>query len=607
MGTFTTLSVSQSRSGGIMLSLFENKEDDMFTDTNYGVSLLETPYDIVSRILAPDRKKRNRKRGKRTHRLFPLSRYAECDGKNQVHTSPVTVTRRAIAILRPLRDLLLDYVPQCRSKSTLFWSKSAFKIQKAKEARVIQSWRNICTDIVRYVVADEAEKSMKNDLALLLAKSTGKSCSSSFKVLSGVIKRILLRHCARMNRGNKRSAELIMSLYESKRCWLELPASAEKEALSKHKAKMVAQHTTKFQALKWIIKAVDVVVPPRKAGEASKYDTTKHLCIPTFSACFEQGKKNGGTHELICRNLPKKTGVSVLDCVKNDKKLPRTVSEDITQVCLSAVDDIEHEVKVQVLPEPGKFRIITKGNAELYTGLRRVQRFLLNRWAVMPFSTMVNYSPDRIRFRMNDNTCVDTMTWPGKGKGKPQSLGTSTHRTFRDGGLQFISGDYDAATDSMHIDCTITAIDRIFENMGMEGSPEHRAALHTLKTAKVHYEDGTVLRQSNGQLMGHPLSFPILCIINLSTYMRTMNRSSWASLATSPMLINGDDILFKGDHRAYQRWRKYANDVGLIVNELKTYIHPKFNMINSIRHFGDQEIFYSNLALAIGHRVKSEP
>jgi hypothetical protein len=157
------------------------------------------------------------------------------------------------------------------------------------------------------------------------------------------------------------------------------------------------------------------------------------------------------------------------------------------------------------------------------------------------------------------------------------------------------------------MDVTVFVIRRICENLGITGTPLADVAEATLSSALVRYPDGEVHLQTNGQLMGHPLSFPILCIINLSTYMRTTLRAEPEDLRDAPFLINGDDIVFRGEVEEYHRWREVAGEVGLIVNELKTYVHPKFNMINSIRHFHDREIYYQNIALSIGHRVKSEP
>jgi hypothetical protein len=350
-----------------------------------------------------------------------------------------------------------------------------------------------------------------------------------------------------------------MSLYESKRCWLVLPDVLKEKALQTHKEKMTAQHTTSTHAFEFLDAAVDIVIPP-----GSKF--LKGLVVPTFSACKEAGRADGGAHSRFTVNDGEPC--SYLYDLYNWSHATEQVS-----LAYNLHFNEEHEAHVQILPEPGKFRIITKGNASIYTGLRGLQKVFLDYWKKMPFSTMVDNSEERIRRRM------------------------------RNGSGDFISGDYDAATDSMHMDVTVHVLKRMMDNLGInQDSDLYKVAVKSMSGGKIVYPDKSFVYQTNGQLMGHPLSFPILCIINLSTYMRTKDILDGKKILNHPFLINGDDILFREGGRDhiisdYDLWRLYAGEVGLIVNELKTYVHPHFNMINSIRHFDDKEIFYQNIAL----------
>lgn len=257
----------------------------------------------------------------------------------------------------------------------------------------------------------------------------------------------------------------------------------------------------------------------------------------------------------------------------------------------------------------------------MYTALRGIQRVFLDLWKEMPFSTMCDRSDDRIRQRLER---VDKLLEPSVldfiVEMKEEELGRTLTQAEREavqpprGFGDYISGDYDAATDSMHIDVTTFVLDRMLENLGYgPDSWIYRIAMRTMSGGKIVYPDGSSVLQTNGQLMGHPLSFPILCIINLSTYLRVRSKYTLDQVKDEPFLINGDDIVFResrpwnGPNSDYNLWRFFAGEVGLIVNELKTYVHPKFNMINSIRHFHQKPIHYQNIALAIGHRVKSDP
>jgi len=70
--------------------------------------------------------------------------------------------------------------------------------------------------------------------------------------------------------------------------------------------------------------------------------------------------------------------------------------------------------------------------------------------------------------------------------------------------------------------------------------------------------------------------------------------------------INGDDIAFKGKKQDGARWREAADDVGLIVNEAKTYESSRWLLINSI--FVDmtnkKRVEYIPLSVTIGHNIK---
>jgi hypothetical protein len=209
-----------------------------------------------------------------------------------------------------------------------------------------------------------------------------------------------------------------------------------------------------------------------------------------------------------------------------------------------------------------------------------LQGFLVKRWKLQLYSTAVEHVDERFRIRFLERNL--------------------------DRG-EFCSGDYSSATDQMHMDVTVAALCRILENLGLERTLVGVSAWNSLIGSMIKYPDGKIVRQTNGQLMGHPLSFPILCMINLSTYMRATQISSWMDLVLEPLLINGDDILFRGDQELFSRWKSCAGDVGLVVNDLKTYRSKHWALINSrMYHSSGQRCGYFNTALALGFRVKSE-
>jgi hypothetical protein len=142
----------------------------------------------------------------------------------------------------------------------------------------------------------------------------------------------------------------------------------------------------------------------------------------------------------------------------------------------------------------------------------------------------------------------------------------------------------------------------------------------------VHTKVSDVLQKS-GQLMGNILSFPLLCIINLSTYLLAIetygpdrhpsshspglwvwNNSGGTDpskpafkpdgtlrdtqmvlnprltpkiLDDLPVLVNGDDISFYADRPFYDHWSAVIGRGGFIKSVGKNYFSPHFMTINS--------------------------
>jgi hypothetical protein len=341
--------------------------------------------------------------------------------------------------------------------------------------------------------------------------------------------------------------------------------------MEKHKNNMSSFLKVGQECARWLHLAVDAVIPP-----GTKYQPGS--CVPTYKASYECDIKLGGNHTAYSLDQESKLGLDRSE----------QISAEQEDLCLDIGLTQENRVKYQSLPEPGKFRIITKGPGALYTGLRRFQGFLLNCWTIQNYSTFTDEMEERIKFRLG-------------------SRNESQDLLMKDGNF-IISGDYDSATDALAEETTIIILKRILSNLNLTDTKIGKAALYSFLNTVVEYPDGTEIQKTRGQLMGHPLSFPLLCIANLSTYMRTMNRTTSSELNRSPFLINGDDLIFEGELKHYNSWRKYSARIGLKVNEVKTYLHKSYGLINSFffnRKTGNA-IRYAAFALSIGHNIKSD-
>jgi hypothetical protein len=170
----------------------------------------------------------------------------------------------------------------------------------------------------------------------------------------------------------------------------------------------------------------------------------------------------------------------------------------------------------------------------------------------------------------------------------------SRHRKLfgLDSEWDFVSGDYSAATDNLKIQATKLVLEEVLRKLSLEDkilAPHlneillEQVLVYPLNSAQVP------VLQANGQLMGSVLSFPILCILNLYTYFKTLAPSVQSDLIAGrlsfrdlPVLINGDDILFRATDEMYEEWLKSTLSVGFSLSLGKNFKHPRFLTVNSL-------------------------
>jgi hypothetical protein len=142
-----------------------------------------------------------------------------------------------------------------------------------------------------------------------------------------------------------------------------------------------------------------------------------------------------------------------------------------------------------------------------------------------------------------------------------------------------VSGDYTAATDNLHMDLMQEAISIIAKAI-----PDIQIRPWMLWEAGIHrltYPSKTGISdclQTSGQLMGSLLSFPILCLANITTVGLAMGIEN---LEDIPALVNGDDILFASHQRTCNSWKRIASSMGLYPSIGKNYVSTKWGSINS--------------------------
>jgi hypothetical protein len=263
----------------------------------------------------------------------------------------------------------------------------------------------------------------------------------------------------------------------------------------------------------------------------------------------------------------------------------------------------EFECRFVHIFEPGKIRNISVSDGFVATALQPLQGFMLSAWKSTQWSTMLL---DDLEPRIRDmDVLVDEPYW--------------------------CSGDYEAATDLLYKDATLSCLN------SLSWHPLHELAWTSIATGRMCYPDEATLKFFNkkkefigerlpmyeGQLMGHTLSFPMLCVINLSVLKESisvwiqlsdnldekMSRARRGKLIYENALVNGDDILFKGDRLLIDTFKKVASSVGFKTSQGKNYVSPDTCLINSqvyLRRNGKMvRQGYLNLRLVKGNNIKA--
>lgn len=153
--------------------------------------------------------------------------------------------------------------------------------------------------------------------------------------------------------------------------------------------------------------------------------------------------------------------------------------------------------------------------------------------------------------------------------------------TFVDGEV-YTSGDYASATDGLSIEVAETILSAILKNCRSVPDSIRREALRLLRPEVYNLGEGIDLKVTVGQMMGSFLSFPLLCLQNYVAFRFSAKEFGgsdyWKSI---PILINGDDILFRSSKEFSSYWMDMVGRLGLEVERTKTSVTAEFGTLNS--------------------------
>nr|WNK16432.1 MAG: RNA-dependent RNA polymerase [Fusarium oxysporum f. sp. cubense ourmia-like virus 3] len=148
----------------------------------------------------------------------------------------------------------------------------------------------------------------------------------------------------------------------------------------------------------------------------------------------------------------------------------------------------------------------------------------------------------------------------------------------RKDGEVFVSGDYEAATDTLNPEVQKEILRLVLQNAIHVPNEIRILAMRSLShdlRLDVEGSPPRIQPQRNGQMMGYLLSFPLLCIVNyLSFRYATMDDNI-------PVKINGDDIVFRARREVAERWMDQVSRSGLTLSRGKTLVDSSIFTLNS--------------------------
>jgi hypothetical protein len=237
--------------------------------------------------------------------------------------------------------------------------------------------------------------------------------------------------------------------------------------------------------------------------------------------------------------------------------------------------------EVHPILEPLKVRLITKGPTYPYWAASAAQKLMWRHLKEKPQLALIGRTLD------------ESDLWGLLGKGdklcERHQLEPFTH---------WVSGDYAAATDGLSTEINQLAFGEFLKQVGAVPSKYNVETLlgsgdvwkavlapHVLTYAKQWFDDGErrTVEQKNGQLMGSPVSFPILCAVNIVAFWIALEEWTGKTIALEdlPVLVNGDDILFRCCPALYAIWQRVIVEAGFTLSLGKNYISKELISINS--------------------------
>nr|QUS52656.1 RNA-dependent RNA polymerase [Mute swan feces associated narna-like virus 5] len=437
---------------------------------------------------------------------------------------------------------------------------------------------------------------------------------------------------------NEKSTHLWYSLLQGKRAALPLTKDMVLTTYRKHRESMQIVDPIDQPTLESVFEQLLPVLNQVRARLTNSYRTSpdleslgEPLWSPSNAACFESSRKHGGQKgylrkhvEMRLRDEGRALSFDHFDVEENPKLQVQKEfirMEFFTRIRIKGVMrynqvvefyghpgptelwtdvmsesiltyDTSRKLKCEIygILEPLKVRVISKGEAVPYYAAKELQKRLHGAMRNMDCFRLIGRPlcpTDLVDLREN-----------------PVQSG--------EGDLLWFSIDYSSATDWLSASLSAKILGFLIEDLperlqelwlrvlaphkceyppvrvdrSTEGSGHDSSRCGACKKGICSGSRSTVtlepVEQTNGQLMGSPLSFPILCLANLGLYLEVCKddgRDIREKLLG--VLANGDDMIYVAPESKWDEHVDVGRRVGLVMTPGKAYKHRTFANANS--------------------------
>jgi hypothetical protein len=267
-------------------------------------------------------------------------------------------------------------------------------------------------------------------------------------------------------------------------------------------------------------------------------------------------QRKTASHSTMSRSSQVTSGILV-----SDGRLKNCFSDFYKMVVEKAM--VEEPISEPLgLKEALKIRVISKGPPHLYTALKPLQRFL--------WRQVYNHPAGRLVGEPVSSSYVQ------------ERLGKNLKEQER-----YLSVDYKDATNQMHGWVSKELIKILVEHLKLsageaemfnKGLTDHIIQLNQKRFPGVEGKP-----QQRGQLMGSVVSFPLLCLVNMTLLRmaKEIDLGRYLTVEQSGCMVNGDDGCIRTTNRGKNAWEILSSWVGLKPSIGKVYFSREFLNMNS--------------------------